>query len=169
MATPYTNYLLLKNHSCSLNIHFPWLNNLKFLDGRKSHFFRLKYLFFHPWDSATWAAAPFVPPVAPLMSGSGEGTLKRGEKLDTTGKLKSHRLYILHYGRVSTYYMCVTNTQQIQAGSMFWVRTCSKESIQGASANHEGINSELILSGIFPITSCMSIAVTFSWGRNEYK
>jgi len=55
------------------------------------------------------------------MSGSGEGTLKRGEKLDTTGKLKSHRLHILHYGRVSTYNMCVTNTQQIQAGPMFWV------------------------------------------------
>jgi len=90
-----------------LFIEFPWLNNLKYLDGRKSHFFCLKYLFFHPWDSATWAAVPLVPSVAPMMSGSGEGTLKRGEKLDTTGKLKSHRLHILHYGRVSTYYMCV--------------------------------------------------------------
>ena len=82
-------------------------------------FFHLKYLFFHPWDSATWAAVPLVPPVAPIMSGSGEGALKRGEKLDTTGKLKSHGLHALHYGRVPTCYTCVTNTQQIQAGSMF--------------------------------------------------
>jgi hypothetical protein len=92
-----------------------------------------------------------VLPVAPTTSGSGEGTLKRGDKLDTTDKLKSHRPHTLHYGGVSTYYVCVTNTQQIQAGSMFWVWTSSKESMQGANANHEVMNSGLISSAIFQI------------------
>jgi len=42
----------------------------------ENHIFLFK-IFFRPWDTATWAAVPLVPPLAPMMSGSGEGTPKR--------------------------------------------------------------------------------------------
>jgi hypothetical protein len=102
-----------------LNSIFLWLNTLRFLQGRKSDFFIVNIHFATPDILPHGAAAPLTPPAVPMVSGSGDGVLKMCEELD---RLAISNLADVTYhinGIISIYYMSVTNTQKVQAGSTF--------------------------------------------------
>jgi hypothetical protein len=62
MTANKTNYEFKKKPQLLIEFCFIWLNNLKFVESRKSPFFHVKYSFFphfaSPWTLSPGAAAP---------------------------------------------------------------------------------------------------------------
>jgi hypothetical protein len=58
--------------TCMSGVIKIWLNNLKSVERRKSNFFQLRYLFFHPLNSAALDGriAPPLPPPPPAIPNS---------------------------------------------------------------------------------------------------